>query len=199
MIDTQADPGAWAEALSAPCSFRTITEYPEPELGSHGAAGSLPSVAPHSRAPRKDFPIEELRRLLVADPATGRLFWLPRCASDFTANHRTSAEGLASRWNAQYAGKEALTAGSYGYKCGQINGRSFSAHRVIWALTYGYWPETIDHIDGNRMNNCIDNLRDVLEVENAQNQLSHRSGAIPGVQTLGLRGAMRQAFYISST
>ena len=33
------------------------------------------------------------------------------------------------------------------------------AHRVVFALVHGYWPPTVDHIDGNMKNNAPENLR----------------------------------------
>jgi len=44
-------------------------------------------------------------------------------------------------------------------------------HRIAWYLYYGELPENqIDHIDGNRTNNKIDNLRDVTSQQNAMNR-----------------------------
>lgn len=54
-----------------------------------------------------------------------------------------------------------------------FNRRRFSlrAHRVCWLLHYGEWPESfVDHIDRNRTNNRIANLREVSYRQNCQNQ-----------------------------
>lgn len=100
----------------------------------------------------------ELRQLLRYEPETGKLYWLPR-------------EGM-SKFNAQFAGHEAFTAkDSRGYGIGTINYGGYYAHRVAWAIYHNAHPEfTIDHIDGNRINNRIINLRDVLSKVNSQNK-----------------------------
>ena len=47
------------------------------------------------------------------------------------------------------------------------------AHRLAWYLHYGKLPENqIDHIDGNRSNNKIDNLRDVTNQHNQWNRVN---------------------------
>lgn len=44
------------------------------------------------------------------------------------------------------------------------------AHRIIFYLHHGYWPKVIDHIDRDKSNNLIDNLRDVTQSVNLRNQ-----------------------------
>ncbi len=61
-----------------------------------------------------------------------------------------------------------------------INGSYFSAHRIIWALAHNRWPLcTIDHIDGDVLNNNIDNLRDVsnqVNLKNSSLSIRNKSG-----------------------
>lgn len=57
------------------------------------------------------------------------------------------------------------------------------AHRIVWLLTHGDWPQgEIDHINGQRDDNRPENLRVVNRKENMQNQRSahkqSRSGAL---------------------
>jgi hypothetical protein len=61
-----------------------------------------------------------------------------------------------------------------GYTVISVNGDSFLAHRLIWFITYGEFPDNfIDHVDGGRSNNRIENLRDVTRTVNNQNMLKY--------------------------
>jgi hypothetical protein len=49
-------------------------------------------------------------------------------------------------------------------------GKAHKAHRLAWFYVHGRWPiACIDHIDGNRANNRIANLREATHADNAQN------------------------------
>ncbi len=58
-----------------------------------------------------------------------------------------------------------------GYLGIKLGYRIIAAHRLAWFHFYSEWPDqVIDHIDGNPMNNRIQNLRDVSRSVNGQNQ-----------------------------
>ena len=58
-----------------------------------------------------------------------------------------------------------------GYVSIAIDGKRHKAHRLAWLYVYGVWPkEEIDHIDGDKSNNRIANLREASHSENLQNQ-----------------------------
>jgi len=71
----------------------------------------------------------------------------------------------------------------YGYILIGVNGGVYRAHRLIYFYHHGYFPLFIDHIDGNRANNKIENLRSVTTSQNAMNQKisTRNSSGIKGV------------------
>lgn len=119
----------------------------------------------------KELPSPELlRKLLRYEPDTGKLFWKERPVSMFSDGYR-SAEGNCNNWNAVYAGAEAFTSeNGKGYRKAELLGCYLRANRVAWAIFYGAWPEgQIDHINGVRNDDRIENLRDVTVSENSRN------------------------------
>lgn len=62
-------------------------------------------------------------------------------------------------------------AGYNGYGRIKIKGKMYHTHRLIWLFHYGEFPsEFIDHIDGNRVNNRVENLREVDNKSNCHNR-----------------------------
>jgi hypothetical protein len=55
-----------------------------------------------------------------------------------------------------------------------IAGKSTSLHRMIFLHQHGYLPKCLDHIDGNRENNKIENLREATQQQNCLNS-KHKS------------------------
>lgn len=112
----------------------------------------------------KEFPsLATLDELLLYDPSTGILTWRERHQSYFT-NRRSYCA-----WNGRFAGKEALTGITDGYKSGHILSSRYYAHRVGYYMYHRDAPTLIDHVNGDRLDNRIENLRVVNYAENMKN------------------------------
>lgn len=111
-------------------------------------------------------PIEEVRELLSYCPVTGQLTWR-------ILNRRI------------FPGATAGTTQNDGYRRVRLRGRNYKAHRLAWLLHYGADPGAmhIDHIDGNRSNNAIANLRLCTQQQNSSNMSvkKNNTSGVPGV------------------
>ena len=57
-----------------------------------------------------------------------------------------------------------------GYTVIGVDRKLHYAHRLAWLYTHGSWPNgVIDHINGQRSDNRLANLRDVTQKDNVQN------------------------------
>lgn len=128
----------------------------------------------------EEIKAKQIPLFLSYDPETGKLHWKARDEKWFTSSWRAAA------WNTRYAGREAISCvGTHGYLCGYLFGVKVDAHRVIWAIIHGEWPrEQIDHINGDRADNRIANLRHVTRAENQRN-LAKRTDNTSGITGVG--------------
>lgn len=79
-------------------------------------------------------------------------------------------------------GKRAGFYGGPGYRQVSIDTITYLEHRLIWFLVHGVWPEKIlDHINGDRSDNRLANLRESDIRANALNKEMHRKGRVGGV------------------
>lgn len=106
----------------------------------------------------KTLEIDHLKSLLRYDANNGVLIWAK------TLSNRAPEGSRAGSLNA------------HGYRSVTIGRRNIYAHRIAWALTFGTWPDgEIDHINGNKDDNRIVNLRDVSRSKNALNRAVYRN------------------------
>ena len=80
-------------------------------------------------------------------------------------------------------GDEAGSISNHGYRQVSINNKLYLQHRLIWIM-HGNDPEDcLDHIDGDKLNNRIENLRVATVSQNAMNRkrYSNNTSGIKGV------------------
>ncbi len=73
------------------------------------------------------------------------------------------------------AGSKVGALGSNGYLSTNIQKKRYLLHRLIFLFHHGHLPKLIDHIDGNRFNNNINNLREATFSENICNSKLYKS------------------------
>jgi hypothetical protein len=117
--------------------------------------------------------------MVAYNPETGSMLWL----------HKPEGEKDAVRWNSRYAGKECGTIDDKGYRrilfrfCPDKTFK-IRAHRLAWFIAYQKMPEgEIDHINQNKADNRLSNLRDVSREINQRNGTRKRNNTsgVPGV------------------
>lgn len=105
--------------------------------------------------PRTGLSADYVRSVLDYRPETGELVWA------VAKGRRVRAGGVAGHLNGN------------GYVYVRIEGVLYLAHRLVWLIHYDQWPkDQIDHINGDRVDNRIENLREATNAENHQNKSS---------------------------
>jgi len=112
-----------------------------------------------------DLTQHELKSLLRYEPDTGNFIRLTKVSN--RVNVGDVAGGIQNS----------------GYISIKVSGKYYRAHRLAWLYTHGMWPnEMLDHINGDKADNRLCNLRECSRVQNGRNQkLSH-------VNTSGFKG-----------
>ena len=108
---------------------------------------------------KEHFTFNEVSTHIRYDCKTGILFWKVPTSKKVKAGDRAGSLNNQGYWRLSF------------------RGRILSGHRVAWLLNFGQWPTMqIDHINRDRADNRIENLRDVSGSENIRN--SDRSGRL---------------------
>ena len=103
--------------------------------------------------PRPELSAEYLRLVLHYEPETGIFTWKVRTSPRIKV------------------GDIAGCPEGGGYLQIRVCSRGYKAHRLAWLHVYGEWPkEQLDHINRNRSDNRIANLREVTNKQNQQNR-----------------------------
>lgn len=74
-----------------------------------------------------------------------------------------------------FAKKLAPITNAHRYHRISIKGKAYLFHRMVYLYCHGYFPKIIDHIDNDRANNCIENLREATQQQNCINRTRHRN------------------------
>lgn len=107
----------------------------------------------------KNVSVQRLHELFIYDPLSGNFTW--KIDQPPKRSKRTNAKGMRA-----FIYKEMK-----GYLSGSVDGIRIKAHRAAWAMTFGVWPNgQIDHINQNKGDNRISNLRVVSNKQNCRNQ-----------------------------
>jgi len=132
---------------------------------------------------------EFVREILDYNPSTGVLTWKVR-------DHKWSH---ATHFNSRFAGKRVGSIEKTGYLRCRINNVGFLAHRIAYLHYYGVWPDQVDHINHNKTDNRISNMRDVNASHNHRNKLlrSDRFGSVIGVRRDRLGKKWRAAITVN--
>lgn len=85
-------------------------------------------------------------------------------------------------WGKQKIGDIAGCISPQGYRYLTFKGRATPAHRLAWLWVYGEWPlADVDHINRNRLDNRIENLRSTTRSINCHNTAARSATGIKGV------------------
>jgi hypothetical protein len=88
-----------------------------------------------------------------------------------------------------------------GYVMIGINGKSWKAHRLAWLYVHGEWPQNdIDHVNGVRTDNRLENLRVVSRQDNSRHRVfmnKNNTSGIVGVSYHKATGKWQASMHVA--
>jgi hypothetical protein len=125
------------------------------------------------------------------NPATGIFTWRQRPPSEF------STDCAAKTWNTRFAHRVAGSRMMGRYRNICIDYCLIQAHRLAWFYVHDEWPDQIDHINGDKDDNRIVNLRSVPNAENRKNQVRRKDNKSGYQGVCWVRGKWRASIQVN--
>ena len=125
---------------------------------------------------------KELIEALSYSMITGEFTWrLDRPPSHFKSDF--SRKVYLGKMAGKVAGCIQANASKTSYKTIRLNGKLYLAHRLVWMYIYGHWPNVVDHLNGDGLDNRVINLSDGDKVSNGRNSSlsSNNTSGVNGV------------------
>lgn len=131
----------------------------------------------------RDLDYESAMKTFIYEPETGVFLRRPKESTRGTAKPKVPYKtGCVKVYN----GKKYLTI--------SFLAKNYLAHRVAMLITYGKWPEEVDHKNGDSLDNRLDNLREVTHAENCRNNTYDRDEDMIGI-SFNSREKIRKRWY----
>lgn len=146
--------------------------------------GSIPNLINfHRFNTPSEIPLTELKKLIQ---------YSPEAPSGLSYIVDTNGKANSKR----YKGDNAGTLNKKGYWSLEFKGKAYRTHRVVYELHFGTIPEglVINHKDGNKSNNSIENLEALSQRENSRKTLITSGKKLLSTNTSGLTRISKKVY-----